>query len=523
VSLLKRLEQGAQQPTPPVIGVLLGAVWLTIGLTGCSAPSAPPTPTDPFSAVAQQADAAYAQGMALYEQGRTREALDAFDRARLLSPTDDPRITEMIQRAKVALTPTPDPIPPTQVRAPAVTAVVTVTTGLPTGVPTIVSGRDSVPTLGSGRGAVPTPVSAETVPPATPQGTAIPESVASGPLPPVTLIPDSRLQAPPPASVLVPTPAPVPTPVPAPTPSSVTAVTTLVSAGPAALDTLDATDQVFIADRSGLVWMVVHGQPALERPYGVSGTPVGLAADPATGRLYVAVHAQPPAVVVLDAATGQQVASVPLPGDPGDVRLDSSLGLLFVVVPDREALVTLDVRDLKLVGATPELAQVTGITLDESTHMLYLSQLGGQLSAVDGPTGKLVGQLTLTSEGLSGVAFAYGRVFAVNAPGHDLVEVNLATSEISHLSLAAEPESIVVGPQSGAVYVLDRASNAIVKLDPGDGSELGRAAVGDGFTGAPLQPDTLWLRPRMVVSAVGERIYVIDPQAAMLAVASLYQ
>jgi DNA-binding beta-propeller fold protein YncE len=82
-------------------------------------------------------------------------------------------------------------------------------------------------------------------------------------------------------------------------------VTTLVSAGPAALDTLDATDQVFVADRSGLIWTVVHGQPALGRPYAVSGTPVGLAVDPATGRLYVAVHAQPPVVVVLEACRSQ--------------------------------------------------------------------------------------------------------------------------------------------------------------------------------------------------------------------------
>ena len=300
-------------------------------------------------------------------------------------------------------------------------------------------------------------------------------------------------------------------------------MTTLVSAGPAALDTLDATDQVFVADRSGLIWTVVHGQPALGRPYAVSGTPVGLAADSATGRLYVAVHAQPPAVVVLDAATGQQLASVPLPGDPGDVRLDSSLGLLFVLVPDQAALVTLDVRDMRLIGSTPDLAQVTGIALDDSSHMLYLSQLGGQLSVVEGPTGKLAAQLSLTSEGLTGVAVAYGRVFAVNAPGRELVQVNLTTSEISHLSLAAEPESIVVGPQSGAVYVLDRATSTIVKLDPSDGSELGRAFVSDGVSATSLQPDTLWLRPRMVVSAVGERIYVIDPQGAMLAVTSLYQ
>jgi DNA-binding beta-propeller fold protein YncE len=465
------------------ICVLLSATCLLLVLTGCSGPSAPPTPTDPFSTVAQQANAAYAQGMALYEQGRNREALDAFDRARLLSPTDDPRITEMIQRLKAVLTPTPRSVPPTEL--PKVTPVAA--TPVPTAAPTVIPAPQPAP-----------PIAAPTPPPA---------------------------PSPVPTSVPVPTPAPLPTAVPVPTRASVTAVTTLVSAGPAALDVLDASDRLFIADRSGLVWIVAHGQPALERPYAVSGTPVGLAADPATGRLYVAVRSQPPAVVVLDAATGQHLASAPLPGDPGEVHLDSSLGLLFVLLPDLDALATLDVRDQKLVGLTPGLAQVTAMALDEGTHMLYLSQLGGQLSIVDGQTGRLAEQLSLTADGLSGIAFAYGRVFAVNTPGRALVEVNLSTAEVSHMSLAAEPESVVVGPLSGAVYVFDRATNAIVKLNPGDGSELGRAIVGDSPTPASfqLQPDALWLRPRMVVSTIDERIYVIDPQAAMLAVASLYQ
>jgi hypothetical protein len=474
------------------IGILLGATCLLLALTGCASQSAPPTPTDPFAAVAQQADAAYTQGMALYEQGRNREALDALDRARLLSPSDDPRITEMIERVQAVLTPTPKPNPPTDVPA------------APTTIPTTVSGR----------GAVPTPVTVATVPPPTPPPTPI--SVFLPPTPPAVLVPE-------------PTPPPVATPVPAatevPIRASVTAVTTIVSAGPAALDVLDESDQVFLADRSGLVWTVVHGQPALERPYTVSGTPVGLAADPTTGRLYIAVRAQPPALVVLDTATGQQLATVALPGDPGDVRLDASLGMLYVLVPDRGSLVTVDVRDMRLAGSTADLLQVSGMALDEGTHTLYLSHLGGQLSVVDCPSGTLVGQLSPTSEGLSGVAFAYGRVFATNTPGRELIEINVATAEISHFALAAEPESIVVGPQSGAVYVLDRAANAIVKVNPGDGSELGRAVLGDGPSGASsqVQPDALWLRPRMAVSAVGERIYTIDPQAATLAVVSLYQ
>src|SRR5260221_13439883 len=117
------------------IGLLLAALWLTIGLTGCTGQAAAPTPVDPFSAVAQQANDAYAQGMDLYEQGRTREALDAFDRARLLSPTDDARITEMIQRTKAELTPTANPIPPTQVTEPVLTRIPTIVSGSETATP----------------------------------------------------------------------------------------------------------------------------------------------------------------------------------------------------------------------------------------------------------------------------------------------------------------------------------------------------------------------------------------------------
>jgi DNA-binding beta-propeller fold protein YncE len=50
--------------------------------------------------------------MGLYGQGRLREALDAFDRARVLSPTHDPRIEGMLSQTRAQLTPSPTPVPP---------------------------------------------------------------------------------------------------------------------------------------------------------------------------------------------------------------------------------------------------------------------------------------------------------------------------------------------------------------------------------------------------------------------------
>src|SRR3981081_2210584 len=43
-----------------------------------------------------------------------------FDRARVLSPTGDPRITQMIERSRAALAPTPTPVPPTPTSVPVV-------------------------------------------------------------------------------------------------------------------------------------------------------------------------------------------------------------------------------------------------------------------------------------------------------------------------------------------------------------------------------------------------------------------
>jgi DNA-binding beta-propeller fold protein YncE len=312
--------------------------------------------------------------------------------------------------------------------------------------------------------------------------------------------------------VLEPTEVVVPTPLPA------AATTMLVTGGPAALTFADAQDRLFVADRSGLVWTMRAGQPSLTRPYSVAGDPVGLVTDPAAGRLYLAVRS-PPGIAVLDTTSGEQVASVPLPARPGDLRLDASLATLYVVLPERDALQILDARDLKTIRITPELKQVTGIALDESTHTVYLSHLDGNVSVIDGKTGMVTSRWALTGTGLAGLAVANRRVFAINGPGRELVQIDLSSGEVGQLTLAVEPASVVVGPLSGAIYLLDIETNAIVKLDPGDGSELARAYLGDAgpAVASELQPETAWLRPRMAVSARDERIYVIEPEAARLA------
>jgi DNA-binding beta-propeller fold protein YncE len=315
------------------------------------------------------------------------------------------------------------------------------------------------------------------------------------------------------ATPAAPATSPAPAPTPTPTPAVTTATRINVPGGPSALAYDEVSDQLFVADRSGLVWSIQHGQPTLTRPYAVGGEPVGLALDPVSQRLYVAVRGQP-ALIVLDAANGKQVSSALLPEDPGDILLTQDL--VYVVLPRTGAIQTIDARDLSTVRVTPELPHVTGLHLDEAHQELYVSQLEGQISAVDASTGEVTGRWTVSSSGLAGLTVANDRIVAVNAAEHTLIQLDPATGDVQRTDLSVEPGAVVVGPRSGAMYVLGVDANAVVRWDGA------RAALADDgpAVASDLGPDTVWIRPRMLVSATDEHVFVIEPEAALLALVS---
>src|SRR6266851_3504065 len=96
-----------------------GAMFvLAVVASGCMSSAAPvPTP-DPFAGLSDRSDQAFRQGLESYGQGKYREALTAFEQARTLSPTADPRIDQMIERTRAAMAPTPTPLPPTPTAVP---------------------------------------------------------------------------------------------------------------------------------------------------------------------------------------------------------------------------------------------------------------------------------------------------------------------------------------------------------------------------------------------------------------------
>src|ERR1700730_11594595 len=116
---MTRLDPAA--PAARTLRALIGicaVLVLAVVASGCAS-SAPPAPTpDPFAGLADRSDQAFRQGLESYGQGQFRDALTSFEQARLLSPTVDPRIDQMIVRSQAGLAPKATPVPPTPTDVP---------------------------------------------------------------------------------------------------------------------------------------------------------------------------------------------------------------------------------------------------------------------------------------------------------------------------------------------------------------------------------------------------------------------
>lgn len=98
---------------------LVAAFFVAVLASGCASNAAPAPTPDPFAGLADRSDQAFRQGLEAYGQGQYRDALTLFESAHTLSPTVDPRISQMIERSRAALAPTATPVPPQPTEVPA--------------------------------------------------------------------------------------------------------------------------------------------------------------------------------------------------------------------------------------------------------------------------------------------------------------------------------------------------------------------------------------------------------------------
>jgi hypothetical protein len=414
-------------------------------LSACSTPAPAPAPTsDPFGVVSERAAQRLRDAQTLTEQGRYVEALSAYRDARLFDPSRNAETDTAIATLEAILTPTA--LPRAEEPTPAPLPAAPARTG---GTPQATAGPGAAPTSAAG----------------------------------------AQQSAPPVATA---------TPVPG------VATSIIVAGEPVALDAGLGGGQVFVADKSGLVWTLIGGRPTLSRPFTVPGEPTGLAVD--DRRMYVALRAG--ALAIVDIDTGGVLSTVQLPAEPGEVQVDAALRRAYIVLPSQSALLTMDLASPDQVKVAEDLPGISGVAVDRDAHRAFLAHADGRLSVVDGQTGDIASRVQLSEPGLASLAVARGLAFAINTPAHQLMVFDPASGAITRAALAGEPHAIGVGGPGGGVYVLLGGDGAIVHLDPGNGRELDRILLRDRL-GPPA---------KLLVSPLDERVYVIQPTAHLLAI-----
>ena len=134
---------------------------------------------------------------------------------------------------------------------------------------------------------------------------------------------------------------------------------------------------------------------------------------------------------MVDSRNGAIVKSISLPGAPSDLRVDSELGLLYVGLPDHQALVEIDMRSGTVMRTIDGLPQITSLALDPVRHTLYASHLAGQVTVVDVPSGQIIARVSATGAGLTSVAAARGLAYAVNTATHEMAVLEPYSQSVS--------------------------------------------------------------------------------------------
>jgi DNA-binding beta-propeller fold protein YncE len=247
-------------------------------------------------------------------------------------------------------------------------------------------------------------------------------------------------------------------------------------------------------------------------------------------RVYIATR-DPNALVVVESATGEQLAPIALPGEPSALAVAPDGGRAYVGVPGGVAVVDVAAAHVvgmldpgwqaKVLALVPGGARLVAVADDE----LAEPSDGGRLAVFDLATGTILGTTKLRSLAGALAVTADGRRAVI---GHHfysgiLTVVGLDGAQVEGEMPLADGVAAVVAAPDGRVLALSGSNGGgrLTAVDPQSRSVIAEQEVGDDPTHVALAPDAsrAWIadfRGGAVTAldatslAVGDRVPVAD-------------
>ncbi len=234
--------------------------------------------------------------------------------------------------------------------------------------------------------------------------------------------------------------------------------------------------------------------------------PFGVAANPATGRVYVANFGSG-SLTVIDGVTNQVVTTVPLAPEITYVAVNTQTNRVYAVSHAANMLYVLDGATNALLNSasTGVNAGAFGLAVSESLDRVYVSNRDNQKIVTFDGAGNVIAGQGVTPSPLGAVPFALGFnnynnklyvVLATSAVSVNAVQVYSASGNgLALLNTASLPSGgsaggggVAVNPATDRVFVTNSASNNVSILDGDSNNVVGTQAVGTFPYGIAVNP-----------------------------------
>jgi YVTN family beta-propeller protein len=226
------------------------------------------------------------------------------------------------------------------------------------------------------------------------------------------------------------------------------------------------------SNSAGTVTVVDTGSDTVLSSVALNANPAGLAVEPSSGEVYVALNtfgsSASNLVRVYSSGIGSIVTSIQTANAPFDVAVDPTAHRAYVT-NQGAGLVTVISTDTRSVVASVPVSAPNEVAVDSARSIAYVTTQAGELKVVDGVDSSVVGTIAVGAFPL-GVAVneSSNRIYTANASASTLSIVDGGTqAEAAQLSVPAAPARVAVDPTTGEIYATSSDTCMLTKIrDP---------------------------------------------------------
>lgn len=121
------------------------------------------------------------------------------------------------------------------------------------------------------------------------------------------------------------------------------------------------------------------------------------------------------------------------------------------------------------------------VVFDPASDRVYVAH-GGEVTAVDGKTGAILGHVTGLDGGTHGIAFADGKVYSDDGHAGIAVSFSPKTFKIIHrIKAEDDADGIIADKTSGHIFVIDGDSAELTAIDPKTDKPIATIPTGGGM------------------------------------------